>query len=1473
MGGVFLALLFTLYVLLHFSGIQTWLVRQFTEKLSLRLNTEVSIDKVKFSFFDKLHLEHVRINDLNNDTLFYIDELVATINEVNFLQKEINLESVSLSDCDINTQLDRNRQANFAFIIDTFRKKDAPHPLLWRINCQNFELNNVVIDHRDENEKSQREVKLKDIRFEAHHFSLSPDSIYFEINDLNVYQSEQFAIENMSARFTSKGKLLQVSDLNITMPNSHIKDFNLSIDQSRLVAGEKITQSDIKLSLGTTEISMSDLGYFIPVIKHPKGTVRLCGELSGRLDSIQGKKITIQRGDHTAIHCNLSIVGLPNFQDSKYHIVLQNSSLEFSDLDGLMKSDLINKKDFLSETLKGVGIIKYDGSFIGSPNDFVAKGTFETNYGIIKGDLAFSPTPNKGTKAKGNISTHNFQLGELLRNDQLGLANFKGKVNALIDKNDQFVQARVEGKIDSLDFNNYSYQNIHLNGLIKPNLFEGDFNINDQHLKLNFNGLANANPKNPAFAFKLQLDQADLKKLNFMGKYNEAKIALNIDANFSGEDYAHLFGEITLPSGYFITEYDSLQLDTVLIRSAINDIKELRITSEYVDYQMNGIFNYSDLGRTFQSILHQYLPAAVPHRKENDTNSNFDFEMRIKNLQPILHTFFPTLAIDSGYVMGTVDEPRKAIRIDSKIGKVMTPKMSIRQSSLHIDTDNEIQIGLTAHEIFLGSMEAPFQFKFQSHIAQNNMTNRWDWSSAIDTENQGELINEIKFESDSSFVLFNHRSNFRLNNTVWQVSPSSIVFHHAKALTINNFMINNSFQSLYLNGLASEHSSDFIQLKLTNIDLKNLNPFSPQKNHFQGTMNGELNLYSLFSNMHFVGNFNINELIYNQENLGNIALKSNWDKEQESVNAELNIEQPQGNLHAKGYFHPTTDSLNLAVNAQKISLNFLSPLLSKLFKNIHGYATGGIVFHGEKSNLLIDGDLFAEDAQIALNALNANYHFNDTVKFRQDSIIFDQIRIYDDENHTGRLNGSLKHTNFNHMVYNLSLNSRDLLIMNTSTSDNEQFFGKAYGRGRVDITGKGNEVNITGTATTLSNTNISFAPMSDEKAESYNFLSFVKHNSANQSLSLNNLILPTAESTKLNMKFNITITPDAKFQLVFNSQIGDVIQAKGKGNMQVNIDENFNIGMFGEFEATWGDYLFTLQNIFSKRFSIESGSTIQWSGNPYSADLNIKAIYNLKAPLNDLIVDNYSGYDFSQRVPVDCYIILKDELSNPNISFDIKFPTVEDRIQDELKQYMSTEEDMNRQMLSLLLMGNFYTPEYLQGSYSGLGTTFMGTTTSELLSNQLSNWLSAISDNFDLGVNYRPGNDITNDEVELALSTQLFNNRVTINGNISNNVNTTGSTNTNNSSALVGDFDVLVALSKNGKLQLKAYNHSNNNIIYETSPYKQGVGFSYQEDFNTWKDCWQKIKNIFRPNRRPTERNKNAKIQAVTNGKRNHSKE
>jgi hypothetical protein len=635
-----------------------------------------------------------------------------------------------------------------------------------------------------------------------------------------------------------------------------------------------------------------------------------------------------------------------------------------------------------------------------------------------------------------------------------------------------------------------------------------------------------------------------------------------------------------------------------------------------------------------------------------------------------------------------------------------------------------------------------------------------------------------------------------------------------------------------------------MNVSINNFNLNNLNLIGGDDLNLQGFLSGTASVSDVYNRAYLISDLKIEDFSYSGQKIGDLSLLSNWDPPSESVQAELIVtDNNLQTLYGYGSFSPYRDSLDFTVSVDHFSLTALDPVLKDVFDNVFGLATGEVKIYGSPEKILMDGDVYAENAGLKIGYMQTAYHFSDTISLRRDSIQFNNIRIHDFEGNTALFNGSIRHDNFSNMDYNMSCAFRKIMIMNTTALDNEQFYGKAYGNGFLRITGHGPTLSLEGSAQTLYGTSINISLDYEKQAQTYDFIHFVNKNKPEI---VKQEYTQPSPGSGVNMKFNIETTPDAHFQLIYNSQIGDIIRAQGSGNLQVNIDPQFNIALYGNYQVEQGDYLFTLQNVINKKFEIERGGTITWNGDPYDAIIDIKALYRLRASLNQLFANSEEDI-YNQRIPVLCAINLSDNLNNPTIKFGIDFPSSEDRIKDEVQQFFSTEEDMNKQILSLLVLGQFYTPDYLRGSYEASNPNLVGTTASELFSNQLSNWLSEISNSVDVGVNYRPGNQITDDEIQLALSPQIFNDRVTINGNIGNNGTQVA---TANNSDIVGDFDLNVKLTRNGKLQLKAYNHSNNNIIYETSPYTQGIGITYRENYDSFEELWAKFKRIFRTQKR-----------------------
>ena len=407
------------------------------------------------------------------------------------------------------------------------------------------------------------------------------------------------------------------------------------------------------------------------------------------------------------------------------------------------------------------------------------------------------------------------------------------------------------------------------------------------------------------------------------------------------------------------------------------------------------------------------------------------------------------------------------------------------------------------------------------------------------------------------------------------------------------------------------------------------------------------------------------------------------------------------------------------------------------------------------------------------------------------------------------------------------------------------FYGTAYASGVTTIKSIGTVMSFDISAKTGKNTKFLIPLNSGLSVTDKSFINFVD---VDQDKKQTGTVAKTLPSNSIQSGFDINIdlevTPEAEVQLIFDSKAGDVMKGTGTGNLNISYNRKGEFKMYGDYIIDKGDYLFTLGGmIFNKRFTVQNGGKISFNGNVEDADIDIKAIYKTTASLNEIMPGLLDESKLNKRIQVECQLNLSGNLFKPVIGFDIYLPNADEQTRAYLKSMIKTDEEMSRQFLFLLVMNSFYADPMAGTSptTADISSTTVGVTTTEMVSNQLSNWLSQINNNFDVEVDWRPGSSAVpnSQDVKLALSTQLLNDKVTINGNFDYGSNqlTTGAATGNN--ALSGAFDVEFTITE--KIKFKVFNRSNDNFYIDNGiQYTQGVGLFFRQDFNKFKDLFQK---------------------------------
>jgi len=1446
-------------IALQNSWVQTRITQRLARVLSERFDTSISVGSVHVSLFGKLQLENLLVQDQKQDTLLFSQLVTAKIDTLRIKQKILSFKELNFDENRIKIKRDSANTFNFSFLLDNFDKspRDSTQGN-WNIRCNSFTFRKVSTDYFDSEATPKHRLDINDLNLSISDFSSGDGITQFNITQLELSDENLPPLKEFSGSVRITSDQLEVKDVRMASTLS-------SIDNALFILDFPNPQDSIQKTanfdflIGRSQINFRDLGMLVKGVDGMNQVVDLSGRIYGTTNDIKGKNITINTGQVTKAVLDFYINDPYDPENMYLFLDLQESQTSFTDLSNI-RLPYRSGREYLEfpEGFSESGLLHFKGNFTGFLSDFVTFGTLDSEMGSLSTDILVAPEKDGTAYYRGNIATSNFDLGVLFNKDFLGKLTFTGSVDGNFNDKENKASGVFKGDIKNVEVNNYTYRDITFDGILLDKMFDGVLAMNDSNLQFSFIGQVDLNSEIPDFDFFLNVKKARLGELNLSDKFPDAEVAFDINAKFSGNRLDNMVGQINLNKGSYKNrngEMDFGDLSLAIIQS--NNEKKLNLTSPYADIEIDGTYHFVSAFYTLEKTFSRFVPSYKVKTPKNSDENDFEFKLNVKEINELANVLVPDLEFQTPFLLyGKLDSKQKNFELEGSIPEIKYKSVFAR----NIFIGNKIVGDHYSSKFRFGEFRYNdqfriFNFKIDSRIANNTIDNTISWSNYNELTYSGEISTHTTFSRATSndhlhIEIEGSPSELLVSDTSWFVSPFRIAID-TSTISIDNLEIRNNDQYLSVAGNIEKGQTDALDVNLRNFQISTLSSYLKQDLELSGVANGKFSFTNLLDKPVILSDLTIDTLYYQDLLIGNVNLVSQWNSNRSVIDSKVSVfRRGKTRLNATGFYEPSTGILNFDTNVDSVSLDVLETFIGGSLTKFTGYGSGKVNIGGTTKKFLMNGALYGANAGLTVDVTQVPYTFNDSVYFRNDTILFDHITIYDPAGNTGTFNGTISHSNFQDSRFDLQFSSDKIIALNTTVHDYDQFYGVAVAKGKLDITGRGRKFDFNASATSLRGTDLKISMEGEGEAEQYEFIDFAKATSVEEN---NTEPAPTKdESSLIHFVLAAQATPEAKVQLIYNSQIGDIIKAQGEGILVFEMNEEGEIFLSGNYHPTRGDYLFTLRNVINKRFSIQQGGTIVWSGDPYNADIDLTAVYKLKATPYDLLFD--SGYDISpnQRIQVECVIHLKDELANPTISFEINTPDAEERLKDELMQYFSNEDDLNKQILSLIVLGKFYTPDYKRGIYDAQNTNMLGTTASELFSNQLSNWLSQINDNWNVGVNYRPGNNITNDEIELALSTQIFNDRVTLNGNIGNNVNQY--TSNTSSSQIVGDFEINVKLVPSGKLQFKAYNRSNYNLIYETAPYTQGVGISVTEEYNTFHDLLRKIANLFRKkeNKLPT---------------------
>lgn len=1456
---------------LQIPAIQTYIVQKLAVETSSALGFPVSIGHVDINWFDTVELDDIVIKDQSNSDLIVAKHIVADFQLHSLIQRNIRLDQVTLSNGKVNIFTDSiTQKININEFVKAIVRLTDDSTVGPSASPPTFSIDDIKLDHVKLNISDFSEDSIRDsfdyyyIRFDSLQadvtsFRVRSDTIEFNMDYLKgIETGSDIKIHYLTTFFRYTEYNMMLWDLKAQLNNTFVRDtLELYYKDTRDFSDfNKLVT--MRAHLDSSSVSAADVALFAPSLDSINETVVLSGNFKGTVADFDVRNMTASFGKNSYVAGAFGMEGLPNFDETYIAAKIKESSVDTRDF-----QQYISDEEAFA-TVKKFGSVNINGRFNGFPYDFVANGILESDIGKVESDihLTLAEKPALSTY-EGNLKTEQLNIGLLSKSpDILQLIDMKGHI-----KGKGFtlatVSADVDATIDRIGVNGYDYKNIITNATLGKKLFSGKLEIKDPNLVFKTEGTVDFRKSDNIFNIKANIAKANLKPLNLSDK--EANFSTDLDINFRGIQTNNFTGNATFRDSRMAYDGRNIALDSLRVATKKEGaIRSFWLNSDWLTTAVKGNFEFEELAKDLPQLASEYAVIIrnnqaemgkyyaklkkQKHLKKRDYE--LDFKFALKNINPILVLsglesqlyVSKKTNVEGTFSNGTNSNVTFNVKPDTLVLNGQTLFKSVIDFSASKSSDTSDVIA----EIYLSSQKQQFKGLPASYdmVVDASWDNQYiNFSGRVKQQNSS---NYAKIAADIFFRKGQTEAKIRpsvvsLLGEDWNISPNnSLILLENNKILVRNLQISNKEQLLRAEGVMATQASDSLHVFVQNFDLLTIDTLLHLG--MSGLVNADIRVSSVLTEPSAGGVLNVQKLAIDNFLIGNVNGFTAWDDEKQKLKVNLDINRLQANvLKVIGHYDPFNKDrqLDLNVHVNGLSVKLIEPFIGDYLSDWGGTATGILAVYGKTSNPIVEGDLAVENGHFKVNIINTTYTFADKISFSEGKISFTDTKVVDENGHVGRIEqGVLWHTGFSDFGIDFIGSLNNFQVMNLKSERRALYYGNANVSGQLYMKGAFSNLNISADVKSEKGTRI-FIPVAsyyegDESIEQ-DFIQFInKESEANSNIEDT---IPSVSLSGLKLDFNMELTPDAYCELIFDQKAGDIVRANGEGKIKLGLDTRGDFTMFGQYNITKGSYNFTLKNLVNKAFTITPGSNISWNGSPLGGRMNINATYNLNASLRPLISDptNLNKPEAQRAYPTSVSMRLEGGLLTPQIGLGLKildYPSVlgTDVTSFEAK-LQNNEQELNRQVFSLLLLRNFLAIDGNAGVALGAGGSI-----SELLSNQLSAWASEVNPNLQVAVD---ANGLDRDALNAVRARVSYNFmegrlRITRDGTFTNSQSAT------TASSVAGDWTLEYMLTRNGRFRIKAFHKSSQNVIVtqQQNTTSQGVSIMHTQSFDSFRDLF-----------------------------------
>ena len=1485
---VLLAIITSLFIAIQDPIIQKFAVRFAGGYLSEKTGADIKVGRLVVTPDFRVLIEDVSVKDLNDNDLAKIGSLRSRIDVGDLLEGKIHLNHVELKDTEANLiQYMGDDRLNFAFLIDAFasdttkEKESKPMPIIVdRISLKNVDFM-LWNQNKADSLKTARHLMdyshldLDDINLEATDFYMFGDSIHASIGSLSANELSGLELKHFSAETVVSSNCIFLDGMKMETNNSQFDmDLHMLYDDFSAFK-DFVNKVTFDASIRPTNIMLSDIGVFTEVMYKMPDRVKFEGRFTGPIEHFRVDDIKAELGKSTSFTGSISMHPL-DFENGEHTLKIKNMNFTYDDLANFYIPSS-TKTIPMPESLRAMEKGRLSLDFKGSYNNFTSDIRLKSGIGDIDASIARAKDAKGDNQFSGYVDAERVKAG-LVANAQkyVGDLDLNANFTATFPKNGS-TEFWIDGQAFQTELLGNHIAEVKMDGRLRENRFKGKVKVDDDDLYLDFNGLIDfENKKHPKSDFEAVIRNADLHKLHLLKEDEISELSTKIYVNMTGFDLDNLEGVVHLDStvyrdsrgSYYMEDFSASLVNDNLMQRRIN------VNCDFLDFEMAGQVNFASLMMTLNEYFDSFVHFPVwqsnrekfqKYKLKHDVDQDFIVQLTLKDTKTISRLLMPSVSIAKNTTLnGTFTSRSNLLNLtlrskNVKVGDLDFNDLELKSFNVRNSAFTSLKLdGIKYRNI---TESDTLELGVDNFAITTRMTNDTIFARVLWDDNLEEAHNKAVIETyfhphEQGGTFSISQADLIVNDSAWTVAHDNYIDLVDGQVNISNLMFSHNKQSILVDGSAPMNEGDTLNVQLRQFDVSNFDFFFLTKGFdVDGFISGDAMLSSMKTSPMILADVRIDQLGVNGDPIGDAVIESVWDNEDKDVEVDANIynqDKRMLNVYGSYYTAKEDDNLDFTVNLDSLRLAIASPFLTGVVSRMQGYGTGRVDITGSLKEPDINGRLKVIGGGCQVDYLNTFYTFEPTVLIDNKTISFENLVLTDTLNNTAMVEGQINHNRFKDINLDLKLHPRSFLAMATSSKDNDSFYCTAVANGLVTVKGPFDNIYLDIKAGTRSGTNITIPLNKTSTVKENDFIVFIHPNAEVEEDEAAEQEGKVKKKSNFALDLDVNATKDAVLKIILPADLG-LIEASGNGNVKLGMATTEAMTMYGNYTIETGRFNLNFKNVVTKMFTLQKGGTISWSGSPTDGRINATGVYSVKSSLSDLGVQIDSTSSTNSNVNVECLIHLKDALLNPTISFGMRLPNASEDITQTVYSLVDTTNQsvMTTQALSLLLLGRF---AYAGGSASASQNLDIG----QLLSTKMQ---FDITKNLNLGFSYHYGNIDSFDEYQVALRTQLFEDRLTI----ETNVGLMSSNNASNASNIIGEFDLYYKLSKDGRLQGHFYNHSNYNTNFNSfaidrrAPYTQGLGLSYSRSFRKFRDLFRKtyVPNSNQPLIAPKKQKKN----------------